>query len=89
MIQLIFHHKLQKHHTMSRVWEWMESAESLFLFSTMTSEHSHFVPSSIVVETIGEKSDVVRHLIESRAKTSAFQMLPQLIEVCFQQILPC
>ena len=76
--------KLQKYHAMSRVWHWMWLAELPFLSSTMSNNCNHFVPLSITVETIGNTSDIVRHLIDSRTITSTFQMLPQLIEVCYQ-----
>ena len=72
----------QAYDEMSRFWNRLVQAKSPYLSSQLDGHIStSFYPVSIAVNTIGNDSEIFRHLVYSQAKIEHFLMLPDLIEL--------
>ena len=72
----------QAYNEMSRCWNRLKAAKLPCLSSKLDGDNSKsYYPLSIAVNTIGNDSDVIRHLAYSQAKIEHFLMLPDLVEL--------
>jgi len=75
--------KMQEYNNLSHLWKTLHEGKLPLLVSSLDIYDKHsesFLPTSFANMTVGNKSELLRHLLASRKEIKYFTMLPDLIE---------
>ena len=74
--------KMRRYNSSSRLWERLREVKlPVMISSTKKCDHQDsFIPTSFAVNTVGNNSELIRHIFQCQDDMKLFLMLPDLIE---------